>query len=293
MLPGRPGDQAGAYRETGADIAAFCRSFAPDDPIRGFPLIVIVDDSAFAAASLRNFIWVTFTRSDPAADIDGIDSFIEKKHWGCAGPLVIDARIKPHHAPPLVDDPAIERRVDRTCLAGRAASRGVLNVRGGDPIRRKRSRHLSASETAAVLRCRDAIEMAGVDPGDQLVAHQIAGEPGSFDSSSQTHNERRAGGPGDPTMALEAVEIRRETGQAAARRLRPSVRGLCRQGCRPPSKGCSGSPGRRRKSRPAGGPPTEPNRSSRFASLCSPRVPRRFSDPGRESGRGSAAGDVC
>jgi 4-hydroxy-3-polyprenylbenzoate decarboxylase len=79
---------------------------------------VIVDDSAFVAASLRNFIWVTFTRSDPAADIDGIDAFTEQKHWGCAGPLVIDARIKPHHAPPLLDLPAIERRVDQLAAPG-------------------------------------------------------------------------------------------------------------------------------------------------------------------------------
>ena len=118
VLPGILAIQASAYRDSGADIAAFCRSFAQDDPIRGFPLVVIVDDSAFAAQSLRNFLWVTFTRSDPAADIDGIDSFIEKKHWGCTGPLVIDARIKPHHAPPLVDDPAIERRVDELAAPG-------------------------------------------------------------------------------------------------------------------------------------------------------------------------------
>ncbi len=118
VLPGILAIQAGPYRDSGADVASFCRSFAQDDPIRGFPLVVIVDDSAFAAQSLRNFLWVTFTRSDPAADIDGIDAFIEKKHWGCAGPLVIDARIKPHHAPPLVDDPAIERRVDELAARG-------------------------------------------------------------------------------------------------------------------------------------------------------------------------------
>ena len=118
VLPGIMAIQARPYHDSGADIAPFCRSFAPDDPIRGFPLVVIVDDSAFVAQSLRNFLWVTFTRSDPAADIDGIESFTEKKHWGCAGPLVIDARIKPHHAPPLVDDPEIERRVDELAAPG-------------------------------------------------------------------------------------------------------------------------------------------------------------------------------
>jgi 4-hydroxy-3-polyprenylbenzoate decarboxylase len=118
VLPGVVAIEAGPYRDTGGDISAFCRSFAADDPIRGFALVVIVDDTAFVAESLRNFIWVTFTRSDPAADIDGIGSFTEKKHWGCAGPLVIDARIKPHHAPPLVDDPTIERRVDQLAAPG-------------------------------------------------------------------------------------------------------------------------------------------------------------------------------
>jgi 4-hydroxy-3-polyprenylbenzoate decarboxylase len=79
---------------------------------------VIVDDSDFAARTLNNFLWVVFTRSNPAADIDGIDAFVRDKHWGCDGPLVVDARIKPHHAPPLVDDPAIEARVDRLAAPG-------------------------------------------------------------------------------------------------------------------------------------------------------------------------------
>ena len=76
------------------------------------PLIVVVDDSEFAARNLNNFLWVVFTRSDPANDVHGMDSFVEKKHWGCRGPLVIDARLKPHMPPPLVPDPAVSRRVD-------------------------------------------------------------------------------------------------------------------------------------------------------------------------------------
>lgn len=92
--------------------------FEPEHPIRAFPWIVIVDDSEFTARSLRNFLWVVFTRSNPAADLDGIDAFTDDKHWGCRGPIVIDARIKPQHAPPLVDDPAIERRVDALAAPG-------------------------------------------------------------------------------------------------------------------------------------------------------------------------------
>jgi 4-hydroxy-3-polyprenylbenzoate decarboxylase len=100
------------------DLNRFCESFASRDPICQFPLIVLVDDSDFAARSLSNFLWVTFTRSNPAADIDGIGAFTRDKHWGCEGALVIDARIKPHHAPPLVADAEVAKRVDALAARG-------------------------------------------------------------------------------------------------------------------------------------------------------------------------------
>lgn len=107
------GPECREYRECAAiDMAAFCASLAESGPIARFPLVVIVDDSDFTARTIDNFLWVTFTRSNPAADLYGINAFQHCKHWGCRGPLVIDARIKPHHAPPLVDDPEVEQRVD-------------------------------------------------------------------------------------------------------------------------------------------------------------------------------------
>jgi 4-hydroxy-3-polyprenylbenzoate decarboxylase len=83
-----------------------------------FALIVLVDDSGFTARSLNNFLWVTFTRSNPAKDIHGVGEFTCDKHWGCRGPLIIDARIKPHHAPPLVEDPLITKKVDALAARG-------------------------------------------------------------------------------------------------------------------------------------------------------------------------------
>jgi 4-hydroxy-3-polyprenylbenzoate decarboxylase len=77
------------------------------------PLIVVCDDAAFTASNINNLVWVTFTRSNPAADINGVRDFTVNKHWGCKGPLVIDARKKPHHAPELIKDEAIERKIDR------------------------------------------------------------------------------------------------------------------------------------------------------------------------------------
>jgi 4-hydroxy-3-polyprenylbenzoate decarboxylase len=84
----------------------------------GFPLLVVVDDSEFAARNLNNFLWVTFTRANPAADIHGVGSFTERKHWGCTGPLVIDARIKPHHAPPLVEESEVTKKIDALAARG-------------------------------------------------------------------------------------------------------------------------------------------------------------------------------
>lgn len=107
-----------AANEYGRDDSAqrFADAFTVDSPLNRIPLIVLVDDSNFAAQTLNNFVWMTFTRSNPAADIVGIGSFVDQKHWGCRGSLIIDARIKPHHAPPLIEDPAVTRRVDE--LAG-------------------------------------------------------------------------------------------------------------------------------------------------------------------------------
>jgi len=86
---------------------------------QGFPLLVLSDDSEFTSASLNNFLWTTFTKSNPSHDIHGIDSFTENKHWGCRGSLIIDARTKPHHSPPLIKDPVIEKKVDALGAKGK------------------------------------------------------------------------------------------------------------------------------------------------------------------------------
>jgi 4-hydroxy-3-polyprenylbenzoate decarboxylase len=80
--------------------------------LKGFPMIVVVDDSNFTAATLKNWLWVTFTRSNPSHDVYGVNSFIENKHFGCDN-MIIDARIKPHHAPVLEKNPEIEKLVDK------------------------------------------------------------------------------------------------------------------------------------------------------------------------------------
>src|SRR5205085_2306055 len=85
----------------------------PPSALSSFPLIVLTDDADFAAASLDNFLWTTFTRSDPAQDVHGVGEFTEHKHWGCKGSLIIDARLKPHMPPPCEPDAEVSRRVDK------------------------------------------------------------------------------------------------------------------------------------------------------------------------------------
>lgn len=101
-----------------ADLEGFCRNLDRSHPVNAWPLVIIADDSEFTARTLDNLLWVTFTRSDPAADIDGICAFTRAKHWGCEGSLVIDARLKTHHPAPLEEDPVIQRRIDALGVPG-------------------------------------------------------------------------------------------------------------------------------------------------------------------------------
>ena len=82
------------------------------------PLVVVVDDAAMAARTVENFLWVTFTRTNPSHDVHGVGQFVEHKHWGCRGALVIDARIKAHHAMALEEDPQVTRRIEALAVRG-------------------------------------------------------------------------------------------------------------------------------------------------------------------------------
>ncbi len=114
-------------------VERFCLSLNRRETINNFPLVVVVDQSEFAARCLDNFLWTTFTRSNPATDIYGIESFVRDKHWGCFGALVIDARTKPHHAPPLIEDPEVTRRVDALAACG-GPLHGILELQFNAPV---------------------------------------------------------------------------------------------------------------------------------------------------------------
>lgn len=119
VVEGPPFDGAAAYAQAHA-LADHLGRF----DMEGLPLVVLTDDADFTARSWANFLWVTFTRSNPSHDVHGARARFEHKHWCCQLPLLIDARAKPHHAPPLRMTPAVERRVlDRFFCKGRPLAR--------------------------------------------------------------------------------------------------------------------------------------------------------------------------
>ncbi|MEN0110485.1 MAG: UbiD family decarboxylase, partial [Planctomycetota bacterium] len=87
-----------AHSKAPADIERLCRGLPLDHPLCRFRLIVVCDDAGFVAApsgqeGIGNFLWVAFTRANPASDVWGVKPYTRRKHWGCLGPLVIDARV--------------------------------------------------------------------------------------------------------------------------------------------------------------------------------------------------------
>ncbi|MBY0482035.1 MAG: UbiD family decarboxylase [Chitinophagaceae bacterium] len=116
VMPGTVALQANGfstYEQADIEMKSLDQQLADQiDALKVIPLIVICDDADFVSKNLNNYLWVTYTRCNPSHDIYGVASFTQHKHWGCKGPLIIDARIKPHHAPPLVKDVAVEKKID-------------------------------------------------------------------------------------------------------------------------------------------------------------------------------------
>jgi 4-hydroxybenzoate decarboxylase subunit C len=79
----------------------------------GWPLVVLTDDASRAARSEMNFLWTTFTRFEPAADLHAAERRIVRNHIAYVGPVVIDARMKPSYPKELSADPDTAALVTR------------------------------------------------------------------------------------------------------------------------------------------------------------------------------------
>ncbi|WCN36836.1 UbiD family decarboxylase [Aneurinibacillus uraniidurans] len=110
-----------SYAQAQQELQGLCDAIQAKGSLPTCPMIILCDDSTFMSATLSNFLWATFTRSNPSHDMYGVNSYYEHKHWACDN-LIIDARIKPHHAPPLVPDPTVEKNIERFFTKGASLS---------------------------------------------------------------------------------------------------------------------------------------------------------------------------
>ena len=89
---------------------------AQDSTFKDWPLVVVSDEPDRAVASEINFLWTTFTRFEPAADIYASEARIARHHVSYTPPVVIDARMKPSYPSELTCRPDVAQRVtDRWC----------------------------------------------------------------------------------------------------------------------------------------------------------------------------------
>ncbi|MWC31229.1 UbiD family decarboxylase [Paenibacillus sp. MMS18-CY102] len=124
VMPGIVAIQGSAfssYAQAQQEIDGLCEAINAQGALDSAPLIILCDDSEFMSATTNNFLWAAFTRSNPSHDIYGVNSFYEFKHWACDN-VVIDARVKPHQAPPLIPDQTVEKNIERFFAEGGSLS---------------------------------------------------------------------------------------------------------------------------------------------------------------------------
>lgn len=83
------------------------------DVLKTWPLVVAVDDVAKATKTDAAFLWTTFTRFEPAADIHAYSSGVQRHRLMYEPPIIVDARMKPWYPDELFCDPATRALVDK------------------------------------------------------------------------------------------------------------------------------------------------------------------------------------
>ncbi len=86
---------------------------AADPAFADWPLLVLTDDAERAARSPINFLWTTFTRFNPPADVHAAKVELVHHHPAFTPPILIDARMKPGYPEELFCDPDTAATVER------------------------------------------------------------------------------------------------------------------------------------------------------------------------------------
>ena len=84
---------------------------AAEASFRDWPLLVLSDEATRAARSSTNFLWTTFTRFEPAADVSARRRELVRNHVAFVAPVVIDARLRAGFPDELSCRPDIAARV--------------------------------------------------------------------------------------------------------------------------------------------------------------------------------------
>jgi 4-hydroxybenzoate decarboxylase subunit C len=71
---------------------------------KDWPLVILVDDLKKTLSSTSNFLWTTFTRFEPGADIYTANKEITRNHLSFQPPIVFDARMKTNYPDELECD---------------------------------------------------------------------------------------------------------------------------------------------------------------------------------------------
>ena len=90
--------------------------FARHPAFDGWPIVVLTDEPKRAARSAINFLWTTFTRFEPAADLHAASEETARHHVAYSFPIVVDARLKPGFPKELSADSDTAARVTRRWL---------------------------------------------------------------------------------------------------------------------------------------------------------------------------------
>jgi 3-polyprenyl-4-hydroxybenzoate decarboxylase len=96
-----------------ADDPAAAARLASHPAFAGWPLVVLTDEPARAARSVMNFLWTTFTRFEPAADIHAARQSLRRNHVAYEMPILLDARLKPGFPAELFCDERTAETVTR------------------------------------------------------------------------------------------------------------------------------------------------------------------------------------
>ncbi len=94
------------------DDPGFPQRLSEHSEFEDWPLIVVVDDAIKATATTTAFLWTTFTRFEPGADIYARHRVV-RHHLSYQSPIVIDARMKGAYPAELFCDPETARTVSR------------------------------------------------------------------------------------------------------------------------------------------------------------------------------------